>query len=255
MLLRNFFVFNILLLSINSAWANERIGTTNTLVWLNNFHTIHLNTHWSIAAEYQWRRTEGLQQWQQSLLRGGVQYKINAKVQALIGYGWIETYPYGAFPPAIHQPFPEHRIYEQLTWTESTGRLQLQHRIRLEQRMLGQLNPSTPQERNVAQWNWLHRVRYQLKFIYPINNKSMLDKTFYASAYDELFIGFGNKVGANVFDQNRLGLGLGYKWNKRIALEAVYFNQTLQQARKVNDKSVFQYNNGIAINAVFNWNN
>ena len=72
------------------------------------------------------------------------------------------------------------------------------------------------------------------------------------AAYNEIFLGFGKNVNENVFDQNRTGLLVGYRFNDNIRIEGGYLNQTLQLGREVNNRNVFQYNNGIIINANFN---
>lgn len=235
-------------------FAQNRLRANNTLVWLNQFHTVNLGKNWSILAEYQWRRTEGFKSWQQSLLRGGLQYKLTNGLSALVGYGWIETFAYGDYPPASPKPFPEHRIYEQISWNDNIGRVMLNHRGRLEQRFLGMLNPAATDGREVTRWNYLNRVRYQLKATLPLNHAKLEDKTVYTSTYDELFIGFGKNVNANIFDQNRFGLLLGYRLNKRFNIEAGYFNQTLQQPQPVAGKPVFQNNNGLIVNLNCTWN-
>ncbi len=237
-----------------NSYSQNRLRTDNTIVWLNTFHAININSHWAVLAEYQWRRTEGIKSWQQSLLRGGIQYKFKNGVSVLAGYGWIETFPYGDYPPAAPQPFPEHRIYEQVIWNDNIGRVQLNHRGRLEQRFLGVLNPQSDDGREITKWNYLNRLRYQLRATVPLNHVTMTDKTWYAAAFDEVFIGFGKNVNANIFDQNRLGVLLGYKLNKRFSLEGGYLNQTLQQPQPVGGKPVFQYNNGLILNLLCNWN-
>ena len=86
----------------------------------------------------------------------------------------------------------------------------------------------------------------------PLRGKEIKDKTPYVAAYDEVLIGFGKNVNANVFDQNRIGILIGYRFNKNVRIEAGYLNQTLQLGRLVNGKNVFQNNNGIIINTNFN---
>lgn len=54
-------------------------------------------------------------------------------------------------------------------------------------------------------------------------------------------------MGANIFYQNRLAVLPGYKLNKIIKFEAGYLNQIIQQGKRVNDKAVFQYNNGFML--------
>lgn len=236
------------------AFAQNRLKTNNTIVWLNQFHTININKHWAVQAEYQWRRTNGLKDWQQSLLRGGIQYKFNNGVSVLAGYGWIETFPYGDYPPTAPQPFPEHRIYQQIVWNDNIGRLMLNHRGRLEQRFLGVLDPTAKEDRSITRWNYQNRIRYQIKATLPLNNATLIDKTLYAAAFDEILIGFGKNVNANIFDQNRIALMIGYKLNKVLTFELAAFNQTVQQPTPINGKPVYQYNSGAMFNAYFNWN-
>ncbi len=235
-------------------YANNRKSDYNRLVWLNTQHTISFNKQSALTAEYQWRRTNGWKDWQQSLFRAGFQYTLPYNIKTTLGYAWIETYPYGDYASAVNQPFPEHRIFQQVTWDDQKGRLLLNHRGRLEQRFLGVLNPLATGERRVTKWSYMNRVRYQIKATVPINNKMLTGNTLYATAYDEIFIGFGKNVNSNVFDQNRIGLALGYKFKNKISIEAGWFNQTLQQARPVDNQAVYQYNQGILLSLMANWN-
>jgi hypothetical protein len=66
--------------------------------------------------------------------------------------------------------------------------------------------------------------------------------------YEEVMIGFGKNVDANVFDQNRLGILAGYVFSKNFRIEAGFLNQIQQLGRTVNNKAVFQYNNGPVVN-------
>jgi hypothetical protein len=86
----------------------------------------------------------------------------------------------------------------------------------------------------------------------PLKGNSIADKTPYVAMYDEIFIGFGENVNANVFDQNRLGVMVGYRFNKTIRIEGGYLNQILQFGRQINGQSVFQYNNGVIVNTYVN---
>jgi hypothetical protein len=93
-----------------------------------------------------------------------------------------------------------------------------------------------------------------LRIQVPLKGKELKNKTAYLAAYNEIFIGFGKNVQTNVFDQNRLGIVLGYQLNKNVRLEGGYLHQTLQLGRQIMDQNVFQYNNGIILNAHFNLN-
>lgn len=70
--------------------------------------------------------------------------------------------------------------------------------------------------------------------------------------YDEIFVGFGENVQANIFDQNRIGILLGYRFKKNVRIEGGVVNQTLQFGRQINEKNVLQHDHGIIVNANFN---
>lgn len=87
----------------------------------------------------------------------------------------------------------------------------------------------------------------------PLRGREIKDKTAYFAVYDEVLVGFGENVNANVFDQNRIGILLGYRFNKTLRIEGGYLNQTLQLGRQISGLNVFQNNNGFIINANFNF--
>jgi hypothetical protein len=87
----------------------------------------------------------------------------------------------------------------------------------------------------------------------PIGKKKIEDKTPYAAIYNEILIGFGKNVNENVFDQNRLAMLLGYRFNKIFRVEGGFLQQIVQLGREVNNRNVYQYNNGIILNSYFNF--
>ncbi len=245
--MRTFIIPLLLLLSFCCHAQNDRLNDYNNINWVQTFNTIPLKKEWSLHVEYQWRRENGLKYWQQSLLRVGANYKLHENVTAHIGYGWIETFPYGDFPIASAGTFPEHRLYEQLTLRQPTGKLLFTHRFRIEQRWLGRVKEGTAGNREIEDWFFLHRFRYQFRTQLPfwING----DKQLYGIAADEIFISAGKNLGINIFDQNRIFLLLGFKLNKKLSVEAGYLNQTLQQGRRVNNNTIMQRNNGVIISS------
>lgn len=233
------------LFSCRSMYAqNDRLHDDSNTNWVQVFGTINLDKKWSLHTEYQWRREQGLKNWQQGLLRIGVNRKLNEHVTAHVGYGWIETFPYGEYPLANNGTFPEHRIYEQLGFKQVIKKFTFTHRFRVEQRWLGRVKANT--NREIEAWVFLHRFRYQFKAQYNFTSK------FYIAAADEIFIGAGKNVGVNIFDQNRIFLLAGIKLNKIFTLEAGYFNQTLQQGRRINNNTILQLNNGAVLSSFIN---
>ncbi|QEC68692.1 DUF2490 domain-containing protein [Panacibacter ginsenosidivorans] len=237
----------ILFLSPLFSLAQNRINEYNTIGWYAFFITPKISNKVSAHIEYQWRRTGIIKNWQQSLPRVGINYKINSNLTVQAGYAFIHTFPYGTTTlAAVPKTFPEHRIYEQLTVTTPVGKTNLTHRLRLEQRWPGRFNSIESEKPDT--WIYLNRVRYMPRLDVPFNKK------WYAAAYDEIFIGFGKNVGENIFDQNRIALMAGFKFNPTIRIEAGYINQIVQLGREVDNKNVFQQNNGIVLNTYININ-
>lgn len=247
-----FFSTLFLVLISNSLSAQNRISNHNDIGWYAYNGTFKLDPKFSIHTEYQWRRNDYITTWQQSLLRLGINYQANPNLQLRFGYAWAETFPYGEIPlNGMGKDFTEHRIYEMATVTDKIGKIDLSHRFMLEQRWVGRYsNASLTSE---DQYPFMNRARYMIRLQMPLKGNSIAAKTPYAAVYDEVMIGFGKNVGENIFDQNRIGVLLGYKFNDLVRVEGGYLNQIVQLGREVEGKNVFQYNNGFIVSANFNF--
>ncbi len=231
---------------------NTRITDNNSIGWYAFTGTFMLNKKLGIHSEYQWRRDELITNWQQSLLRVGVNYQLNQKIQLRLGYAWIETFPYGDIPlNSFGKDFTEHRSFQMATISDKVSVVDLSHRFMLEQRWVGRYTNANLNSED--DYLFMNRFRYMFRAQIPLKGKTIADKTPYFAIYDEVFIGFGENVNENVFDQNRLGLVFGYRFNKSFRMEAGYLNQILQLGREVSGRNVFQNNNGVIVNTVFNF--
>lgn len=244
------FYFVIVVLAVKS--QNTRIIDYNSIGWYNGFVTKKITDKWSAHLEYQWRRDEFILHGQQSLLRVGINYKVNPKLLVRAGYGWIETYPYGSINlQAAGKTFTEHRAFQALLLNDQMGALEIQHRLMLEQRWIGRY---TKPDINIEDdYVYVNRMRYMLRLQMPLGKKLIEDKTFYAAMYDEIFVQFGENVQENIFDQNRLGVLLGYKLNKYFKLELGYLNQTVLFGREIMGNNILQKNNGFIMNTYLNF--
>jgi hypothetical protein len=235
----------------NSFSQNIRRSDYNSIGWWNHFATIKLNKTWGIHAEYQWRRENIVTDWQQSLARTGVNYRLNPKTLLRAGYAWILTYPYGDVPlQSAGKTFNEHRTFQMALVNDKIGRMDLSHRFMLEQRWVGRFNSSN--SKSEEEFLFMNRMRYMVRAQFPLQGPTLENNEWYVEAYDELFIGFGKNVNQNIFDQNRIGVLLGYRINPMFRVEGGYFNQILQLGRFVNGQEVFQYNSGVILNTYLN---
>lgn len=236
--------------SFHSYSQNSRISDRNTIGWYTLNGTFKINSRYSLLTEYQWRRDNLITDWQQGLLRTALNYKVNDKLSLRAGYAWIETYAYGDIPiNGFGKQFTEHRLFEAAVLNDNIGKMEVSHRFMLEQRWLGRYNNA--QSLKQDDFFFTNRLRYMYKMQLPLKGAKIVDNTPYAGIYDEILIGFGKNVNENVFDQNRVGLYLGYRFNAGFRMEGGYLSQIVQLGRRVNGNAVFQYNNGLLVNFIF----
>ncbi|MFT3793417.1 DUF2490 domain-containing protein [Flavobacterium sp.] len=240
------YFFFLLLFAVSAVTAQNRITDKNNIGWYNANISWNLSERWGLQTEYHWRRVDYGENWQQGLLRVGVNYKLTPETLLRVGYGWAETYPYGDIPiNGMGKDFTEHRIFEMVQFNNKISQLGISHRFMLEQRWVGRYTKASLDKED--DYLYLNRLRYMVRFQLPVYKK------LYAAVYDELFIGFGGNIGENIFDQNRFGALIGYPLTKNFKLEGGYLNQTVQLGREVNNKNVFQHNNGFIVSALFNF--
>lgn len=187
----------------------------------------------------------------QHVFRPYIHYTLNPNIRfSLMPIGWIGSNRFAGGKPTFF--FSEIRVAPQVILTQNFGRLRIDSRLRYEFRKIGANQPldnhaglysgdfSTVTKRQ--------RFRYQFKGTLPLNHKKMDNKTIYVQAYNELFISIGEKVAnTNLLDQNRVLIGLGYKFNKFFSFEAGFMRQTIYRFNSA-DKNNVDRNNIIQLN-------
>ena len=175
--------------------------------WLIYFGNKKLNDQWNWHNEVQYRNYNFVGDLEQLLLRTGVGYNLTpGNNNLLLGYGFIRSENYVGMSDD-KAGFNEHRIYQQYIVKHKLSRVTFQHRFRLEERFVEE--------------DFSMRARYFLSLNIGLNNKEIIDDTFYFSVYNELFM----HLESESFDRNRLYAGLGYKLNSKLKFELGYMNQ------------------------------
>ncbi len=179
----------------------------NWMIYLGNIKT---QSRFNIHNEIQYRNYNFIGDLEQLLLRFGVGYELDEnKNNFLLGYGYILSENYsgnGDEKVTVH----ENRIFQQLILKQHLGKLKLSHRYRFEQRFIAD--------------DFKLRFRYFLSLNLPFQKEA--ERTFYLSAYNEIFL----NTESNVFDRNRLYTGLGYKFSPKVRLELGYMNQFFEHS-------------------------
>ena len=246
-----FFLSFIVISSLISNGQNTRITDRNSIGWYAITGIARLHKNIGIQSEYHFRRDQLGAQWQQGLFKIAINYQVHQKVQFRLGYGLAETFAYGDIPVnSFGKQFTEHRIFEAISFNDNIGIAGLSHRFMLEQRWIGKYSKKELEKED--SYSYMNRLRYMLRVQVPLNHKKIEARTVYLAGFNELMLGFGKNVQENIFDQNRMGLLAGYNANKYVRIEGGYMMQILQLGREMNGSNVFQYNQGIMLNAVVN---
>src|SRR5262249_23692754 len=118
------------------AGAQDRIHDHNAHGWYNYFgdHPI-AGSRWGLHLEGQYRRHNVITQWQQLLLRPGVNYQLRPKVMLTAGYCVVRSYVYSEYA-APGPATPEHRLWEQVLIRYRTGKVAWGSRLRFENRFV-----------------------------------------------------------------------------------------------------------------------
>ncbi len=198
-------VLLILIFPTYSYSQNSDLGN-----WLIYFGNKKIDSKWNWHHEVQYRNYNAIGDLEQLLLRTGIGYNLTENNNnLLLGYGFIHSQNYiDNAEDKIN--VDEHRIFQQFITRQSIDRVKIQHRYRFEQRWIDDAD-------------FRLRFRYFLSLNIPVNNPDIVDKTWYVSIYNEIFLNDEQII----FDRNRLYFGLGYKLNNNTKFEFGYMNQFL----------------------------
>lgn len=192
-------------------------GENDLGAWYMYFGTNKISNTLSIHSEAQFRFYETASNFNQLLLRTGLNYHIDSSNIVTFGYGYIDTDPTFEDQGIQGGPFAgntiiEHRIFEQFIQKSTLGKFSFEHRYRLEQRFIN--------NKDLSVTDTQHRARYRLQLTYA------LSKTLFLNAYDEVFLNLQD----NVFGQNRLYFALGAHLNKTTSIQFGYLKNHFNTA-------------------------
>lgn len=177
--------------------------------WYMYSGTNRVSERLSIHTEAQSRYYETTDNFNQMILRTGLNYHINPNAMASIGYGFIDTDPfYGEV--AGEENFKENRIYEQFILRNTLWEFHFEHRYRLEHRFLDFGDGTDTQ----------HRVRYRLQMTLPLTD------TFFLNLYDELMVNLQD----DLFGQNRIYVALGVNITHNSNIQLGYLRNQFSDA-------------------------
>jgi len=198
--------------------VDQSTGENELGSWFMYFGTNKIADKWSIHTEAQFRYYETASNFNQMLLRTGVNYHINTNAIATLGYGFIDTDPsfteFNFIAGDIlieNNSLSEHRLFEQFTLKNKVWEFNFEHRYRLEQRFV--------QNNYSGISNTLHRARYRLQITVPLTD------IFFLNFYDEIFINLQNEA----FGQNRLYAAIGVNVTDDLSMQFGYLKNHFRE--------------------------
>lgn len=202
-------VLPLFLLFVSMVSNAQQPGEDEWGAWYMYFGTNKVSEKFSIHTEAQARYYETASNFNQLLLRTGLNYHIDPNAIATFGYGYIDTdNSFGEIPGEVNSI--EHRIFEQFILKNKVWEFLFEHRYRLEQRFLDFGNATDTQ----------HRARYRLQMTLPLTN------TFFLNFYDELFINLQD----DLFGQNRLYGAVGVNVTENSSVQLGYLRNQFPNA-------------------------
>ena len=185
------------------------------------FNATIKETSWGFQGDVQYRNWNIAGDLEQLLIRGGLTYKPKkANIKFTLGYGDVTSGAYGSDKSTSR----ESRIYQEALFPIKIGQyFHLTNRFRYEQRF-------------VESQDFRTRYRYNLFMNVSLNSKELKKNTLYLAIYNEIFvngqrnIGSGNTV--EIFDRNRLYLGVGFIPVDKLRIQLGIMNQVTNGSKK-----------------------
>ncbi|MBN8695103.1 MAG: DUF2490 domain-containing protein [Bacteroidetes bacterium] len=207
-----------LLFSSLTLFSQNSLKHSNSL-WFSDFTKVNFKKNWSFYFDFGLRGSDWAGKWSQQLVRPGLSYVFNEKVNITAGIAYFKHFSTGSYRE-------EFRGWEQLLITNAVKRIKINHRLRIEQRSMQ--NTIEGQRSN----SFTNRYRYMLQLQMPLNHASLNDRTWYIALSDEVMFNSGEGIVYNSFDQNRASIGIGYKWNETLSVMLSYTDIFLVKNRK-----------------------
>ena len=196
---REFILFLSLLLAGFYSLAQERIINTQNQFWWSINSSTRISERFGIIGDFHIRRNDFLSESNFYFARIGGAYWVSDQLTLVGGFAHLWLNKSTENTGTVYQD--ENRIYQQVQWRQTVGRVTFVQRIRNEQRWHEVLNENGDYLRT----RFSNRVRFLSSLNVRIFENPKLPTLSFA---DEVHFHFGEEIIYNTFDQNRVFAGL-----------------------------------------------
>lgn len=191
--------------------------------WIGYFNQTRLTDKFGFWLDVHYRQTDHfIDRPFQFLFRPAATWFIKDNLRFNLGYAYVNHFP----AKGLNTSRPEHRIWQQIWWSQKYSGLNTLQWLRLEERYNRKIANDVLQDG----YTFTYRLRYNLAFFIPLKGKALVAKTPFIAVVNEVFLNFGKRVTYNTFDQNRFFVGFGYQFTSQLNAQLGYMNVFQQNA-------------------------
>lgn len=189
------------------------------LLWYGYYNKLQINQNWVLNSEVQERHFYQPLVQHQLVFRTNLDRRILDDINVSLGFVVFLQSPNDPESESTLM-VPELRTDFGFNAKEKYKYFNVNQRFKVEARFFHQ----TENNELVGGYQFSNfRMRYQLGLDIPLIKKQDAEKLI-LKIKDEVMFNFGKNIVKNVFDQNRIYIGLNYPMNKNLAFEAGYLN-------------------------------
>lgn len=226
----------LLLTCYPAPWSASQsaLAQTSPTVTRDQGAWVGLYTHYLFTdqlgfyGEYHLRRSGWLERMNKLTARLGVSYQVSRTLSLKGGTEHRLSWSKRPNDPTEEPYVPEHRVWEQLSTSDTLFGLKLGQQVRLEQRWRRSTSKLKPD------YYALYRHRYKLSLCRGLPGVTSL----FACVYNEVFVQTGEAAERRYFEENRSYLGLGAWLSPQLSLQVGYmrsYGQTGDERFKSDD--------------------
>lgn len=200
---------------LNAQDEPEKTISNTSALWIGYYTKFRVGARSYYYGEYHIRRKNFAEDMSKLYLRFGFTYLFTKKFEVTGGIATPLSWAPDQENPDYDKVIPEFRFWEQVLLVDKLYHAKLYHQFRFEQRWKRDYEKGSPYELT-------YRWRYRFTAYVPLSNKHLTPGTWFAAAYNEIFLQSGPSIKYDIFEDNRLYGGIGYILNKNIQLQMGY---------------------------------
>jgi len=211
----------VLTITVSHLCGQKNI-TNQNLIWYGLFTTIEINDKWYFQNEFQERHFINPTAQHQFLMRSHIHRHLGKT-------GWEASLGMCLFFQNPNDPnasvrltVPELRPHAEFANKQKVGKTSFDHRYRAEARYFHRTDQARTELEDGFEFGNF-RFRYRLQATIPLL-KFAKGRTIISKISDEIHLNAGNKISKNIFEQNRIYLGINYVFSPNASVEIGYLN-------------------------------